>query len=151
GTAMRALIVDDEAPARAKLRRMLDAFDDVEVVGEASDGAQALALVAQLAPDVVFLDMQMPEVSGLDVAASLPDEPRGPALVFVSAHDHYALQAFDTHAADYLLKPVAPERLARALQRLRGAAPQARSPAATPAQLLIAERGRTQVVRCADI
>ena len=151
---MRVLIVDDEAPARAKLRRMLGAFDDVLIVGEAADGAAALALAAQLAPQALFLDVQMPVVGGFDVAASLPDD--GPALVFVSAFDHYALKAFDTHAVDYLLKPVEPERLARAVQRLRAAS--ASEPAATvragaglPSQLLIADRGQTHVVRCADI
>ena len=117
---MRALIVDDEAPARSKLRRMLGVFADVEVVGEASDGAAALSLAAQLQPDVIFLDVQMPEVDGFDVAASLPDD--GPALVFLTAFDRYALQAFDTHASDYLLKPVEPERLERAVRRLRGSA-----------------------------
>ena len=150
---MRALIVDDEAPARAKLRRMLARYDDVEVIGEASDGADALELVARLAPDVVFLDMQMPEIGGLDVAASMPDG--GPAIVFVTAFDRYALQAFDTHAVDYLLKPVEPERLERAMHRLRAAAagtPTPRPPIAEPpAQLLISERGRVQLVRCVDI
>ena len=114
---MRVLIVDDEAPARAKLRRMLAAFDDIEVVAEAADGALALQLVAQHAPDAVFLDIQMPELSGLDVAASLPDA--APALVFVTAFDRFALQAFDANAVDYLLKPVEPERLARSVQKLR--------------------------------
>ena len=117
---MRLLIVDDEAPARAKLRRMLGAYDDVQIVGEAADGAAALALAGELRPDVMFLDVQMPEVDGFDVAASLPDD--GPALVFVTAFDHYALQAFDTRASDYLLKPVEPQRLERALQRLRAPA-----------------------------
>ncbi|CAN5361743.1 LytTR family DNA-binding domain-containing protein [soil metagenome] len=161
---MRVLIVDDEAPARAKLRRMLAVFDDVEVIGEAGDGAQALALAAQLAADAIFLDVQMPEVGGFDVAASLPDG--GPCIVFVTAHDRYALAAFDTHAVDYLLKPVAPERLERAVQRLRSAprlparakvggtgepaqAPRQRS--GTPKQLLIEDRGQTHVVRCEDI
>ncbi len=116
---MRVLIVDDEAPARARLRRLLGAATDVDVVGEAADGAQALALAETLCPDALFLDVQMPEVNGFDVAASLPDG--GPALVFVTAYDRYALQAFDTHAVDYLLKPVAPEKLERALQRLRAA------------------------------
>jgi two-component system LytT family response regulator len=148
---MRALIVDDEAPARNKLRRMLGVFADVEVVGEASDGGAALSLTAQLHPDVIFLDVQMPEVDGFDVAASLPDD--GPALVFVTAFDRYALQAFDTHASDYLLKPVEPERLKRAIQRLRASKRSAARPsaAAPPTQLLIVDRGATQVVRCADI
>ncbi len=153
---MRVLIVDDEAPARVKLRRMLAAFDDVEVVGEAGDGAAALEAVAQLSPDALFLDVQMPEVSGFDVAASLPDD--GPSLVFVTAYDRYALQAFDARALDYLLKPVEPERLARAVQRLRSAllaagrsGKSARPAAGGAAQLLIADRGQTHVVRCADI
>lgn len=148
---MRALIVDDEAPARHKLRRMLVQFGDVEVVGEASDGEAALALAAQLHPDVMFLDVQMPEVDGFDVAASLPDD--GPALVFVTAFDQYALRAFDTHASDYLLKPVEPERLERAIKRLRASARPGRRPgaAAPPAQLLIEDRGATRVVRCVDI
>lgn len=148
---MRALIVDDEAPARAKLRRMLGAHADVELVGEAGDGIEALALVARLAPDVVFIDVQMPEVDGFEVAASLPDD--GPALVFVTAFDHYALQAFDARAADYLLKPVAPERLERTLQRLRGAARNtaAHTLPAPPTRLLIPDRGRTEVVAVAEI
>lgn len=148
---MRALIVDDEAPARNKLRRMLGVFADVEVVGEASDGGTALTLAAQLRPDVIFLDVQMPEVDGFDVAASLPDD--GPALVFVTAFDRYALQAFDTHAADYLLKPVEPERLERAIKRLRAhaRAPVRPSAGAPPTQLLIDDRGATHVVRCVDI
>lgn len=147
---MRVLIVDDEAPARAKLRRMLGSFDEVEVVGEANDGSAALEAIARLQPDVVFLDVQMPEVGGFDVAASLPDD--GPALVFVTAFDHYALQAFDTHAVDYLLKPVEPERLARAVERVRGASRStARPSVGVPAQLLIVDRGQTHVVRCAEI
>ena len=146
---MRVLIVDDEAPARARLRRLLGAATDVEVVGEAADGAQALALAETLCPDALFLDVQMPEVNGFDVAASLPDD--GPALVFVTAYDRYALQAFDTHAVDYLLKPVAPEKLERALQRLRAAQRGPRAPGGTPQTLLIADRGATHVVRCADI
>jgi two-component system LytT family response regulator len=147
---MRALIVDDEAPARIKLRRMLGAFADVEVVGEATDGIAALSLAAQLQPDVIFLDVQMPEVDGFDVAASLPDD--GPALVFVTAFDQYALRAFDIHASDYLLKPVEPERLERTVQRLRGPVRGTMRPSTgVPAQLMIADRGQTHVVRCADI
>ena len=147
---MRVLIVDDEAPARAKLRRMLAASADVDVVGEAAGGAEAITLATALAPDVLFVDVQMPEVDGFDVAASVPDD--GPALVFVTAYDRYALQAFDARATDYLLKPVEPERLARTLERLRrraGAAPRERG--APPECLLIPDRGRTHVVRRAEI
>jgi two-component system LytT family response regulator len=147
---MRALIVDDEAPARAKLRRMLAAYADVEIVGDVSDGIAALSLAAQLRPDVVFLDVQMPEVDGFDVAASLPDD--GPALVFVTAFDQYALRAFDIHASDYLLKPVEPERLERTVQRLRGLVRGAMRPSTgVPSQLMIPDRGQTHVVRCAEI
>jgi two-component system LytT family response regulator len=147
---VRALIVDDEALARSKLLRMLRVFPDVEVIGEASDGASALMLAAQLRPDVIFLDVQMPEVDGFDVAASLPDD--APALVFVTAFDQYAVRAFDAQAADYLLKPVEPERLARTIQRLRGTVRSAARPSVgMPAHLMVADRGKTHVVRCADI
>jgi two-component system LytT family response regulator len=146
---MRVLIVDDEAPARERLRRLLLPFDDVQVAGEARDAEQALQQVAALAPDAVFLDVQMPGASGLDVAASLPEPP--PALVFVTAHDRYALQAFDNAALDYLLKPVEPDRLARAVQRLRTSPRIAERASVGALQLLIAERGRTHVVRCTDI
>jgi two-component system LytT family response regulator len=146
---MRVLIVDDEAPARARLRRLLAALPQVEVAGEASDGAMALQMAAQLNPDALFLDVQMPEVGGLDVAASLPD-PR-PVVVFVTAYDQYALQAFEADAIDYLLKPVEPERLARAVAKLQAREALPRAAAAVPAQLLIADRGRTHVVPCRDI
>ena len=146
---MRVLIVDDEAPARAKLRRMLVAFADIEVVAEAADGAQALQLVEQHAPDAVFIDIQMPELSGLDVAVSLPDG--APALVFVTAYDRFALQAFDANAVDYLLKPVEPERLARSVQKLRDRRAAPRPHAGAPERLVIPDRGRIHIVRCADI
>ena len=147
---MRVLIVDDEAPARARLRRLLAAFPDVAVVGEARNGTEALDRVAALAPDALLLDIRMPGISGLDVAASLPDP--APAVVFVTAFDHYALPAFDAAAVDYLLKPVEPERLARALQRLRERRRRdAASQRPPPAQLLIPDRGRTHVVALAEI
>ena len=147
---MRVLIVDDEKPARERLRRLLSAFSDVQLVGEAHDAEDALIQVAALAPDALFLDVQMPGASGLDLAASLP-EPT-PAVVFVTAFDHYALQAFDAAAVDYLLKPVAPDRLARALQRLRERdTPSREVMRPPPTQLLIPDRGRTHVVTVADI
>ena len=146
---LRVLLVDDEAPARARLRRLLLAHPQLEVVAEARNGRDALELVAQHTPDALFLDVQMPEVDGLSVAASLP-EP-APAVVFVTAFDHYALPAFDAAAIDYLLKPADAERVARAVQRLlqrpAGAAPA--RPA--PSQLVIPDRGRTWVIAVADI
>lgn len=148
---MRVLIVDDEAPARARLRQLLAQHAAVQVVGEAADGDAALRVAAELpparAPELLLLDIQMPGITGLDLAASWP-EPR-PAIVFVTAHDQHALKAFTVAACDYLLKPVDPERLAAALQR----AAERIAPAMPmrPSQLLIPDRGRTHVVALADI
>ena len=114
---MRALIVDDEAPARARLRLLLDEMDGVEVAGEAEDGESALAQIEALKPDVVFLDIQMPGCSGLEVAASLRS-PR-PPIVFCTAFDQYAVDAFEVSAVDYLLKPVNRARLAKAVEKVR--------------------------------
>lgn len=147
---MRLLIVDDEPPARGRLRRLLATHVGIEVVGEAGDGESALAAVERLAPDALLLDVQMPGTNGLDVAVSLPRP--GPAVVFVTAHDTFALQAFDAAALDYLLKPVAPDRLARAIERLRARTGSSPSRAPTPpSRLLIPDRGRTHVVAVADI
>jgi two-component system LytT family response regulator len=114
---MRVLIVDDETPARDKLRRMLSRVPGIEALAEASDGVDALARIADFRPDAIFLDIEMPELSGLELAASLP-EP-APLLVFVTAWDQYAIRAFDTDAIDYLLKPYDEPRLQRTMQRLR--------------------------------
>ena len=116
---IRTLLVDDEQPARDRLRQLLGAFPDVEVAGEAADGTEALERVAELRPDLVLLDIQMPGCSGLDVVASLP-QPR-PRIVFCTAFDQYAVDAFELHAVDYLLKPVNRARLAQALERVREA------------------------------
>jgi two-component system LytT family response regulator len=113
---VRALIVDDEAPARGRLRQMLAERSDVEVVGEAEDGVEALERIQALAPDVVFLDIQMPGCSGLDVAASLG--PPRPAIIFCTAFDQHAVDAFELCATDYLLKPVTRARLDAALAKL---------------------------------
>jgi two-component system, LytTR family, response regulator len=148
---LRLLIVDDEPPARARLQRLLAAHADVQVLGEAADGLQALALAESLRPDALLLDVQMPELGGLDVAASLPDAAQGgPAVVFVTAFDAYALPAFDAAAVDYLLKPVDPTRLARALERLRSRRPATRA-RPQPARLVVEERGRLQVIDCASL
>lgn len=114
---MRALLVDDEPLARALLAELLAAHPEVEIVGEASNGFEAVKQVGELAPDLLFLDIQMPKLSGFEVLELLGGE--APATVFVTAYDEYALQAFEVHAVDYLLKPVEPERLARALERVR--------------------------------
>lgn len=148
---MRVLIVDDEAPARRRLVRLLAAVPGLEVVGEAADGMTALQQVQHLVPQAIFLDVQMPQVDGLQVAASLPDP--APAIVFVTAHERHAVAAFDAGALDYVLKPVDPARLLRAVERLRERLSVARRTPleAPPAQLLIADRGRTHVVRVDDI
>lgn len=113
---MRLLLIDDEAPARAKLRRLLQAQPGIAELVEAADGLSALALLQRERFDGAFLDIEMPGLDGLSLAQQLPT---GLAWVFCTAHQAHALQAFDLGAADYLLKPYTPERLAAALQRLR--------------------------------
>jgi two-component system, LytTR family, response regulator len=115
---MRALVVDDEAPARDKLRRWLAEQSDVEIVAEAADGLSAAQAIAALTPDVVFLDIQMPGMNGLELAAQLQSDD-APLLVFVTAHGNHALRAFDLNAVDYLLKPYDKERFLRTLLRVR--------------------------------
>lgn len=117
---LRALLVDDEAPARARLKRMLE--KELEISGEASNGLEALERIEALKPDVVFLDIEMPELGGLDVARTLAGREGAPVVVFVTAYDEFALQAFEAHAADYLVKPVAEARLKATLDRLRARA-----------------------------
>lgn len=115
---IRALIVDDEALARRGIRQYLEAEADIEVVGECSDGIAAIDAIEALQPDLVFLDISMPEADGFDVVAAVgPDNL--PATIFVTAYDQYAVRAFEIHALDYLLKPVEPERIQAALTRAR--------------------------------
>lgn len=115
---IRTLIVDDEPLARERLRNLLAEETDIELIGECSDGREALAGIEKHSPDLVFLDVQMPEVDGFGVVAKLNSE-RMPAIIFVTAYDRYALQAFEVHALDYLLKPFDRERFQTALQRAR--------------------------------
>lgn len=115
---MRVLLVDDEALALDRLRVFCGDIDDIEVVGQARDGDEALAQIETLQPDLVILDIQMPGRNGLRTAADIRVEPR-PELVFVTAHEHYAPDAFDLEAADYILKPVRFDRLRLAIDRGR--------------------------------
>lgn len=114
---MKAVIIDDERLAREELRALLSAAPDVEIVGEAANATEALALLSRVTPDVLFLDIEMPGRSGFDLLSALPKSPR--EVVFVTAYDAFALRAFSVNALDYLMKPVRPERLAETLARLR--------------------------------
>jgi two-component system, LytTR family, response regulator len=116
---IQALIVDDEAPARSELRYLLAAHPEVEIAGEAASATEALGLARGTAFDVVFLDVEMPGLSGVDAAPLVRERRDPPAIVFVTAHDRYAVDAFAVEAFDYLVKPVDPERLARVVERLR--------------------------------
>jgi two-component system, LytTR family, response regulator AlgR len=147
---LRILIVDDEPPARERLRSMLSEGGEFEVVGEAGTGAQALDLVDRLLPDVVLLDVRMPGIDGLEVARHLAALPEPPAVIFTTAFDEYALQAFDSEAVAYLLKPIRAEKLKAALAKaarltrpqLQQVATAAREPAH---RLHIGVRGRDGV------
>jgi two-component system LytT family response regulator len=164
---VRVLIVDDEELARQRLQRLLATEKDVAIVGEASDGVQAVDSILRLTPDLVFLDVQMPEVDGFAVLERLRPRP-APAVIFVTAHDDYALRAFEVHAVDYLRKPFDAARFkeafARARQRLAGAGAedQARKLDALLAQvemqpprsrerLMVRTDGRLYFVRIDDI
>lgn len=114
---MRALIVDDEAPARAKVRRMLEASEDVQVVGEAMTGREAVAAIKRSQPDIVFLDIRMPGLDGFGVLDAVGDD--APYIVFVTADDQHAIRAFEVGAVDYLLKPFTADRFAQVLERAR--------------------------------
>jgi two-component system LytT family response regulator len=115
---IRTLIVDDEAPARARIRHLLKNEGDFEVIGECANGRQAVAAVQKQRPDLVFLDVQMPRLSGFEVCAAIAGEAM-PLVIFVTAFDQYALQAFDVHAIDYLLKPFDRERFQKSLRHAR--------------------------------
>ncbi|WP_370190240.1 LytR/AlgR family response regulator transcription factor [Qipengyuania sp.] len=117
GEKLKTLIVDDEPLAVERMQVICSKIAELQVVGTASDGAQALRLVDALQPDLMLLDMTMPEVDGIAVAKSLSKKSPRPAVVFVTAHDNYAVEAFDLDAVDYVLKPVKAERLERAVAR----------------------------------
>jgi len=116
--SIRTLIVDDEALARRRIRKLLVEERDLEIVGECGNGPEAVAFMREHGAQLVFLDVQMPEVSGFEVLRALPREA-WPAVIFVTAHDQHAIQAFEVHALDYLLKPFTQQRLLAAVQRAR--------------------------------
>lgn len=117
-TKLKALIVDDEYPAREELRYLLQSFPDVEIVGEAAQANEALELIRNIDYDLCFLDVKMPRSSGIDLVRELARVPHRPAVIFVTAYPDFAVEAFDLDAVDYILKPFDEPRLARALQRL---------------------------------
>lgn len=125
---LKALIVDDEYPARMELRFQLSSFPDVEIIGEATNAREALRLIGALDYDVVFLDVQMPGMSGLDLVRQLKGREPMPKVVFVTAYENHAVPAFELRAVDYLLKPFESERLAETIARLRETAGGATEP-----------------------
>jgi two-component system LytT family response regulator len=147
---VRAVIVDDEELARGYLREMLAAHPEIEIVAECANGFEAVKAIAEAAPDLVFLDVQMPKLDGFEVLELI--EPRGPegtpAVIVVTAYDQYAIRAFDAHAVDYLLKPFSTERfelaLERAKARLGGRKPPA--PEERPQRLAVRDGTRVHVI-----
>jgi two-component system, LytTR family, response regulator len=164
---IRVLIVDDEPLARERVRSLLMKEEAIEIVGEAGDGKSALALIASKQPDLLFLDVQMPVMTGFDVIQAMPEETR-PVVIFVTAYDQYAISAFEVHALDYLLKPFDAERFAASVDRARQYIQKGRlhelqariagllsqlpsGGAKAPERLMIKESGRVHFLAIADI
>jgi two-component system, LytTR family, response regulator len=145
---LRILIADDELMARKRLARLLGAVADVEVVGEATDGTEVLALVREVSVDLVLLDVNMPNLTGVETLGLLGDD--GPAVVFTTAHADFAVTAFDGGAADYLLKPIEAGRLVKALERVRERRGRARD-APVPSRIPVPTRKGVVLVDPADI
>ncbi|MFH1602820.1 MAG: LytTR family DNA-binding domain-containing protein [Pseudomonadota bacterium] len=156
---LRVILVDDEAPARSRLKELIAdcaALVPVRVVGEAANGREALSLLEAVAADLALVDIRMPQMSGIEFARHALALERPPAIVFVTAYDEYAIQAFELHALDYLLKPVRRARLQAALERARDLAAPGRDALRAVEQgprryLSVPERGRITLVPVADI
>jgi two-component system, LytTR family, response regulator len=118
---IKVIIADDEPPVRTRMRALLAHTRDFDVVAECADGLQTLEAVEQYHPDVLFLDIQMPGLDGLEVVDAMAGNARVPLVVFVTAYEEYAVHAFDLEAVDYVVKPIAPDRLQRSLERIRSA------------------------------
>jgi two-component system, LytTR family, response regulator len=144
---MRALLIDDEPLARRELERLLRMHPQIEIVGEAADVDQAERRIVQLQPQLIFLDIQMPGGSGFDLLARLEALPR---VIFTTAYDQHAVQAFEVNALDYLLKPIEPERLALSLSRLPPAAT-ASAASGTPEQLFVRDGPRCWFVPLREV
>jgi two-component system LytT family response regulator len=151
---MKALLIDDERLARSELRRLLRAHSEIEIVGEAANATQAEEKINALRPDLIFLDVQMPERTGFELLAALADPPR---IIFTTAYDQYALKAFDFGGLDYLLKPIEAARLAKALARLQANEQTSEASAATEGvlgendQVFLKDGDRCWLVRVGDI
>ncbi len=153
--ALNILIVDDEAPARNRLHALLADISGIDVIVEAKNGKQALEIASDKQPDIVLLDIRMPEMDGIEVAQHLQKLSKPPAIIFTTAYDSYAIQAFDMSAVDYLLKPIRLERLQTAIQKARVLLP-TQLEALTPinpqrTHLSISERNRIVLVPVTDI
>ena len=165
-TRIRTLVVDDEPIARARVLRLLSEEPDIDVVGECGDGPQAVTAITAMSPDLIFLDVQLPEMDGFEVARALQPD-RMPAVVFVTAFDQYALRAFECHALDYLLKPFSAQRFKAALaharqqlaqrqattigRQLLDILPDMRQREPVMDRLVVKSSGRVYFVRIADI
>ena len=147
---LRAVVVDDEPLARARLRRLLAQHPEVDVLADCASGEESIATLAELRPDVAFLDIRMPDMDGFDVLDALGPK-RPPQVVFVTAYSEHAVRAFEARALDYLLKPVSAERLQQALERLQPAVPQAGREARYPERLAVPVGGRIHLVEAALI
>ena len=152
-TPIRAVIVDDVALARERVRLYLADEYDIEIVGEAASGAEAVRAISRLAPNLVFLDVQLPDIDGFEIVRRLPPALH-PVIIYLTAHDDKALDAFEVHALDYLLKPFDRGRFARALNRARHQLSLRGAPVASREyleRLAIKEKGRTDVVAMKDV
>ncbi len=146
---LRVLIAEDEATARRRLRRLLVEHGGVELVAEAQDGVELLALLQEHQPDLLLLDIRMPRLSGMDALALM--DPGGPLVVFTTAYAEHAVQAFEHGAVDYLLKPLEPERLARALARARAQLGERASGVALPQRVVVPTRRGLVLLRPDEI
>ena len=116
---MKIIIVDDEAPARIRLRSLVDEIGGYEIAGEAANGKEALEITENLKPDILLLDIRMPIMNGLETARHLQEFESAPAVIFTTAYNHHALEAFEANAVDYLLKPIRKEKLKKSLQKVQ--------------------------------